>query len=402
MPSTNLPHKKPSKALLKDRSLICLLLVTAIGIMGISSLTPILPDLAHRFDIPQHMIGLIIIFYTLPGVLCTPLSGILADRVGRLQVLVPSLLIFGICGILAAIVDSFFWFLVMRFGQGVGSAALGLLNMTIISDLYSGPLRRAKALAYVSAALSISTASMPVIAGFLGEISVQLVLLLPTLAIPLALYIWRFVPLKATPSTDESLKTYLIKTVQSAAHRDILTVIVLTFITFSLLFGTMTTFLPILADTRFSASSSTIGIIFSVASLGTLTGTIWISKNLRRLSPYYLLLIGYSLFLFTLIVLPWIPWLPLLFFPIFLWGLGQGLNGPILNTIMLNYAPPENRGGLLAMQGLTIRLAQTLGPSFFSLIFATSSLNWVYASAAVLACIMIVLVICRVPKGTIS
>lgn len=401
MGSPNYADNTPAKSLLKDRNLICLLFITAIGVMGVSSMTPILPGLARRFEVSDHVISLVLISYTLPGVICTPLSGILADRVGRLQVLVPSLLIFGICGTLGAIGDSFTWFLAMRFAQGIGSAALGLLNMTIISDLYDDPIRRTKALAYVSAALSVSTAGTPVIAGFLGSISVELVMLLPALAIPLALYIWRYVPLKSVPSTNQPIGKYLLKTIKSAGQHDILTVILLTFITFSLLFGTMATFLPILLDVRFQASSATIGLMFSMASLGTLTGTLWISQNLRKLSPYYLLLAGYSMFLLAAMTIPWIPFMVLLLIPIFFWGLGQGLNAPILNTIMLNYAPPENRGGLLAIQGTTIRIAQTIGPSIFSIIYVTLSLNWVYAAASCLALTMILLVVFRIPKGKI-
>ncbi len=110
--------------------------------------------------------GFITVF-TLLGILLTPVAGVLAGRYGRRMVLVKSLFLFGIDGVACALATGFGLLLVLRTLQGVGAAALGAINVTMIGDLYSGQ-RRTEALGYNSSVLSVGTASYPAIGGALA------------------------------------------------------------------------------------------------------------------------------------------------------------------------------------------------------------------------------------------
>ena len=78
-----------------DRNLQFVFGVTLMAVLGVSSIVPALPDIVTGlYIIPVH-IGLVISAFTLPGVLFSPLVGILADRAGRKVILVPSLFLFG-------------------------------------------------------------------------------------------------------------------------------------------------------------------------------------------------------------------------------------------------------------------------------------------------------------------
>ena len=55
----------------------------------------------------------------------------------------------------------------LRFFQGMGPAALGTLNVTVIGDIYDGR-ERSSALGYNSSVLSVGTASYPAIGGLLA------------------------------------------------------------------------------------------------------------------------------------------------------------------------------------------------------------------------------------------
>ena len=64
--------------------------ITLLAIMGVASLTPAFPEIIRQFDISVKEIGLLITIFTLPGILLAPLMGILADRLGRKMILIPS------------------------------------------------------------------------------------------------------------------------------------------------------------------------------------------------------------------------------------------------------------------------------------------------------------------------
>jgi MFS family permease len=61
--------------------------------MGISGITPAFPKIIKELGISTQSVGLLITVFTMPGVILTPLLGILADHYGRKRVLIPSLVI---------------------------------------------------------------------------------------------------------------------------------------------------------------------------------------------------------------------------------------------------------------------------------------------------------------------
>ncbi|MFC2059063.1 MFS transporter, partial [Chloroflexota bacterium] len=121
----------------RDRNLQVVFGVTLMAVLGVSSITPAFPKIMRELDITGGQVGLLITFFTLPGVFLAPFLGVLADRFGRKRILVPSLFLFAIAGTACAFARDFNVLLVLRVFQGIGGAALGSLNTTIIGDLYS-------------------------------------------------------------------------------------------------------------------------------------------------------------------------------------------------------------------------------------------------------------------------
>jgi MFS transporter, ACDE family, multidrug resistance protein len=76
----------------KDHNLHVLWGVTLMAVLGTSSETPAFPTIVREFGISNGQVGLLITFFTLPGIVMTPLLGILSDRYGRKKILVPALL----------------------------------------------------------------------------------------------------------------------------------------------------------------------------------------------------------------------------------------------------------------------------------------------------------------------
>ncbi|MFW6045446.1 MAG: MFS transporter, partial [Natronomonas sp.] len=114
----------------RSPTLLVILASSLVGVMGVSMISPVLPELRSIFGVSDAQIGLVITTYTLPGIFLTPFVGLVADRIGRRRVLVPLLFMFGIAGGAIAFVDSFVQVIVLRFVQGIGASALVTLSVT--------------------------------------------------------------------------------------------------------------------------------------------------------------------------------------------------------------------------------------------------------------------------------
>jgi len=112
------------KSFLLEKNVIIIFGVTLIAVMGISSITPAFPGIIKYFGISTQQVGWLIAAFTLPGIFLTPVTGILADRVGRKLVLIPSLIVFGIAGFMCSFMKDFHSLLALLFIQGIGASSV--------------------------------------------------------------------------------------------------------------------------------------------------------------------------------------------------------------------------------------------------------------------------------------
>ncbi|NMB65988.1 MAG: MFS transporter, partial [Spirochaetes bacterium] len=88
------------KKLYTDTNLLIAFGITLVVVMGVTNITPALPAMAQYFAIPYSSVTLVITVFTMPGIVLTPLLGIVADRIGRKIIIIPSLILFGITGVI--------------------------------------------------------------------------------------------------------------------------------------------------------------------------------------------------------------------------------------------------------------------------------------------------------------
>lgn len=399
MPDTT-PRAAPGpepRPLLRQRNLHLIFCVTLTVVMGVSSIAPAFPDIMDALGLSATQVAWLVTAFTLPGVFLAPVLGILADRYGRKTVLVPSLLVFGVFGSLCALADSFAVLVGLRFLQGVGAAALGALNVTILSDLYSGP-ERITAMGYNAGVLSFGTTLFPLLGGALATLGWHWPFVLPVMALPLALAV---LLLLETPRPDGGgeFMEYMRQAVRRAVEPRALVLFATTCMTFMILYGMLVSFLPVYLARRFGAEAWAIGTIIASASLTTALMAARLGALARIMPLRVLLAVAFGLYATAAVLTPLMPGLWWVLVPVLVFGAAQGLNIPTVQTMLADLAPMEQRGAFMALNGTVLRLGQTLGPVVMGGAFLVWGMDGVFAATAALALLAGALVLAVVRGG---
>ncbi|HMB99111.1 MAG TPA: MFS transporter [Balneolaceae bacterium] len=373
--------KEQNRGLFSDVNLYIIFGVTLTSVMGVSSIAPAFPTIARSLDVTSAQIGLLITFFTLPGIIFTPIFGILADRYNRKVILVPSLFLFGIAGTACAFATSFDQLLLFRAFQGVGSAALGVLNLTLIGDLYSGN-RRASVMGYNGSVLSIGTAMYPAIGGALAVLGWHYPFFLTLLAIPVGLFALFFLN-QESEKNGLGINLYLNEIKSALMSKMVLGLFIGMFLTFIILYGGYITFFTILLDEKFEKSSLAIGIILSGSSLVTAITSAQLGKLTKRFSEKNLIAAAAILYTIIFLMIPMIDNIWYFILPISLFGVAQGMNIPSILNLLTGYAPKEFRAAFLSVNWMVMRVGQALGPYVLGLVYLHISLEGTFYVTAI-------------------
>lgn len=359
------------------------------AIMGVASLTPAFPAMRAHFSLDASQVTLLITAFTLPGIFLAPAAGMLADRIGRKNILIPSLLLFGIAGAACFTAPNWHLFLLLRFLQGLGAASLGSLNVTLIGDLFSGK-RRGEIMGYNAGVLSTGTAAFPAIGGFLANNSWQFPFLLPLLALPVALMaaIWLKTP---EPENRVSFKTYLQNIWRHINKQNVWVLFTINILVFVILYGALLSYFPELLTKRFGCQPIDIGLFMSAFSVITALTSGMKKFFDRLLTAQNQLALGFGLYFFALLLIPASNNFTLLSLSIFLFGLGHGLLIPGIQTLLVGFAPLEERAAFMSINGMVLRIGQTAGPLIIGICYQLGNLNTVFHGAAAIAIIMLFL-----------
>jgi MFS family permease len=389
--SNNPGNDQSTQKVYQDKNLQIVIAVTLMAVLGSSSIGPALPALAQDFQIPSERIGLVIAAFVLPIAIGTPVCGVLADRFGRKQILVPSLLLFAIAGAFCAVAPNFRTLLEMRFLQGIGAASLESLALTLISDLYTGKVLTS-AMAFNGSMIGMSLAVYPLISGGLAVLGWRYPFLLPLTAIPVALLVLFSLKIPNLPKQQKfDLKAYLQNIGRSINNRQVIGLLFAVMSLFILLFGAYFTYIPILASNVLGASNVVIGIILASMALSLAFVSSQLGLFAQKLSELTLIKVSFILYAIALVITPFLRNIWLLFIPSLLFGAAHGMVFPATQALLGGLAPKDYRGGFMAVNATVLSLGQALGPLLAGVAFGLWGMQGVFYSSAVFAIATLVL-----------
>lgn len=376
-------NKPNSSSLLQDKNFYIINAVTLVAIMGGITIAPVLPTLATTFKAAPNQIELVMSVFLVPAAIATPIFGMLVDRLGRKQILVPSLLLFAIAGGFAAFAQDFNTLLACRFFQGLGGGSLELIALTLFGDLYRGRMMVA-VMSFNAAMIGISTTLYPLIGGVLAAFNWRYPFLLSIVGIPIAFLIVLVLKLPKTPKNTQplTLRSYVRKTLASVNNRAVFGLFLAIAASFMLDFGAVVTYIPILIGESFKSAAWVAGIILASKAISMSLIASRLEALTNRFSAIALIKLSFVVSAIAFVIVPSIHNVWLLILPMLLFGAAQCLVLPSSQALLAGLATQEARGGVMAVNATVQAVGQALGPILAGTAYSLWGMQGIFFASA--------------------
>lgn len=368
--------------------------VPLIMVLGNSMLIPVFPEMQRAMDITKLQAGLTITLFSLPAGLAIPLMGFLSDKIGRKKIIVPSLIVYGLGGLICGLAPTLFGksyavLLTGRILQGIGAAGTAPIAMALVSDIFTSN-ERSKALGIIEAANGMGKVISPILGSLIALlIWYALFFVYAILAVPIAIAVWLLIKEPPLEAKNESVGQYFQRITKIFKNKGISlagcylagSVVLL------VLFGILS-YLSDMLEEEYGLTGVVKGLalavpVLAMASTSFISGR-YLQKQQKKMKFFIilgLLLVAGSMFSVSLF-----KYNKVFFISVFLMGIGTGLVLPAVNTLVTSSCKLKERGGITALYGSVRFFGVAAGPPTFSLLLNYSQIL-MFLSGGILAAI---------------
>lgn len=360
----------------KNNQTMVIIAIASVPLMmtlGNSMLIPIMPEMKSSLDLSQLQVSLTITVFSIAAAALIPIVGYFSDRFSRKIIILPSLILFGLGGLLAgfsaSVFDSYALLMIGRTIQGIGAAGTAPIAMALVGDLFKGS-QQSQMLGIYEASNGLGKVLSPIFGALLGIIVWwSIFFAFPFVSFLSAILIWIFVKEKSNRQTPPPFPKYVRGLLSVFKHegRWLFTAYLAGGTCLFTIYGILF-YLSDVLESQYNIDGVIKGLILAVpllfmVSTAYITGSK-IGKNLEKMKQ--LVLIGLLLMTLSYGVLvffeQFIPLLLLLAFG----STGAGLVLPCINSIITGAVGKERRGFVTSLYGSVRFLGVALGPPVFT------------------------------------
>jgi len=369
--------------------------------MGVSIVSPVIPDYAFSFGVSFALAGLLVSGFGIARFLLDLPAGMLADRVGTRRFMLLGLGIIAVSSLIAGLAPSYSVLLVARIFEGVGSAIYSTTSLTAVSRSAPPESRGASLSLYMSMFL-VGTVIGPVIGGFTAE---HFGLGAPFTVYGLfaafsAVLVWKTIgrgavtEVSSVPISARQLLGLLRK-------YDVVTINLATVCVFVIRQGILNTLVPIFGRLNIGLSLGELGVILSVGAVGNLFTMLLAGTLTDRLGRKPFFIAGLGLAALFIALLPFVTSPLQLTAVIFGLSLSLGLAGPMA-AWLTDVVEPRELGGAMGLFRTVGDLGFVLAPVILAALAGSggtvTSLPF-FLAAGVIALLTLPLLWTRDPVG---
>ncbi|MCH6264150.1 MFS transporter [Bacillus sp. FJAT-50051] len=381
--------------------------IPMILVLGNSMLIPILPKMKSELDISQFQVSLVISVFSIAAAISIPVLGYFSDRFSRKAVIIPSLILYGIGGLLAGASAAWFgssytWILAGRVMQGIGAAGTAPIAMALTGDLFKGG-EQSKVLGLVEASNGFGKVISPIIGSLLALIFWYAAFFaFPIFCFLSVLLTIFFIKEKKTKKEPPPVGKYVkglvsvFKTEGRWLFAAYLTGAVCLFTLFGILF-----YISDILEKDYQIDGILKGAILAIPLLFmTTTSYITGSKIGKRMKLMKALIIiglllmtgSFASLIFTKKLIPF-------FSVLVISSIGTGLVLPCINSFITGSVPADRRGFVTSLYGSVRFLGVAIGPPIFSKLMDWSRSGMFLTTAGLtLICALLCMVLIHVAK----
>jgi predicted MFS family arabinose efflux permease len=386
LPVRKAPARQLSK-LMASKQLPKLLVLLAAGCLTTMTggiVSPVLPEIVQQLQLDPRWAGLLVSMHALAIAVCTPLFGILSDRIGKLKVLIPGLVLYAIFGAAGAWMQSFLPLLATRALLGAASGAVAAATIGLLGTMYEGEAR-SRILGYATSAMTTASILIPLIGGWVGQHHWQYAFYLYGFGLPLAAI--AAVLLKEAQSGQSSV----IPTNQTQQLLQILRQprtlqLYLTLALAASVVYSVVIYTPLYLREAIGATPLLNGSVLAVRAIGAaIVSALVASRLAKAMGTERAIALGFTLMSLTLVTIPFLDQLEWIMPTAVLFGMGFGVVVPNVYDRLADQAPSELRSSVLAIGTGCNSLGQFISPLALGPVWKYAGLPPVFYVAAAVA-----------------
>jgi ACDE family multidrug resistance protein len=375
----------------KKLDLLALASIPLIITLGNSMFIPVLPTIEKELDITAFQSSLIITVYSIVAIILVPFSGYLSDRYGRKKVIIPSLILTGIGGAIAAfaawkIPNPYTFILIGRFLQGIGASGAFPVVIPTVGDMFKEEKDVSKGLGFIETSNTLGKVLSPILGSAFGLI----VWFFPFAVIPVITLIsislvgWLVKVPKDQKENKEAFKHFFkkLKEIFKNNARWLVGVFIIGCISMFVLFG-FQFHLSNLLENKYKINGLNRGLLLAVPLLflcfaSFMTGRkIGQNKNLMK----WLIFSGYLFVFSSLIFINIEMKLLVILLLMTIAGIGIGISLPCLDSLITEGIEKGERGTITSIYSSMRFIGVATGPPVIALIMKNSS-EFIYPTLA--------------------